>query len=55
MAVDLSRATIGFFSGFEEGEGRTGYRVKALVRGVEYTWDAVKEVYRSIDDRGKIA
>ena len=45
MAVDLSRATIGFFSKFEEGVGRTGYRVSALVRGVEYTWDAVKEVY----------
>lgn len=44
MEIDLAQSVIGFISGFAEG-GRTGYQVKFLVRGVEYTFDSVKEVY----------
>ncbi|MGN0735038.1 MAG: hypothetical protein ACI4LP_04380 [Anaerovoracaceae bacterium] len=45
MTVDLSKCVIGFVSGFEEGKGRTGYQVKVLVRGLEHTFDATREVY----------
>lgn len=45
MAIDLSKCVIGFVSGFEEGKGRTGYRIKALVRGMEHVFDATREAY----------
>jgi hypothetical protein len=43
--VDLSKSTIGFVSGFEEGKGRTDYQIKVLIRGLEHTFDATKETY----------
>ena len=45
MAVNLSESVIGFVSGFAEGSGRTGYQVKALIRGLEHTFDAEKSAY----------
>lgn len=42
---ELANSVVGFISGFEEGKGRTGYQVKALVRGLEHTFDATKEAY----------
>lgn len=45
MTNVLSNSIIGFISGFEEGAGQTGYQVKALIRGLEHTFDAAKEAY----------
>lgn len=42
---DLSRAMIGFISGFYEGGGRTGYQAEMLIRGEERVFDASKEAY----------
>lgn len=41
---DLSKSIIGFISGFALG-GRTGYQVKALVRGLEHVFDATRDTY----------
>jgi len=45
MNENLINTVIGFISGFDEGKGRTGYQVKALVRGFEHIFDAEKTVY----------
>lgn len=45
MSCSLSDSVIGFVSGFAEGSGRTGYQVKALVRGLEHVFDATESAY----------
>lgn len=42
---DLSKAMVGFISGFYEGGGRTGYQVEMLIRGEERVFDAHKQAY----------
>ena len=46
---DLSRSLVGTIIGFEEGAGRTGYRVHMLIRGKEQAFDATEEVYKIKD------
>jgi len=43
--LDLTKSVVGTIIGFEEGVGRTGYRVSMLVRGQERTFDATEEAF----------
>lgn len=47
--IDKSKCKVGVVTEIYKGEGKTGYQIQMLIRGKEYIYDVLEDIYDEID------